>query len=209
MRLSQALRGSWKRQFTPIATATSNSGTISTPADTKIGDLLILADLSCRDTLSPTAVTPTGFTSIMTGTITHNFIYYRSNVSYGLATANGAYSITGMDATTDNKALLVIRPSSPIVSVNDGVSGTMATGSGTESYNSASDIPTGIVVVGMFGGTNTPTTNGAGQLAHSGGTASRSAIASWMINSAGDLGTHSMTDNTFYLGKFSGYLGVL
>jgi hypothetical protein len=209
MRLCQALRGSGKRTFTPIATATSTSGTISTPASTKVGDLLILADLSYRATLSPTAVTPAGFTSIMTGTITYNSNYYRSNVSYGLATANGTYSITGMDATTDNKALLVIRPSSPIVSVTDGVSGTMATGSGTESYNSASDIPTGIVIVGMFGGVDTPTTNGDDQLAHSGGAASRSAIAAWMINSAGDLGTHSMTDNTFYLGKFSGYLGVL
>jgi hypothetical protein len=84
-----------------VASATSTTGSITIPATTQVGDIVILADTSTTvtDTL------PSGFTSISGVTTTG----IRTNISYRVLTAGQPGStISGMAGTT-RKVLLSFR----------------------------------------------------------------------------------------------------
>jgi len=103
-----------------IASAISTSGTITAPSDIQAGDLLALYQQSFGDGDPPTPVRPSGFTA---GVDTNadpfpsTIIGWRTLVDFKIADGSEASaSMTGMDATSDRKTLLVFRADGPIKS---------------------------------------------------------------------------------------------
>ena len=88
--------------------ATSTSNTIVVPAGAAVNDWMVLVDQASANSV-PTAVTPTGFTSISntSGTVRH-----RSMVTYKkIVLADLGATITGMNGGSSNsKVLWVFRP---------------------------------------------------------------------------------------------------
>jgi hypothetical protein len=95
------------------ASATSTAATVTGPASIQAGDVLLLGDRARNTVGLPTAVIPTGFTEI--ASTASDGTTSRTRLSYKIADGSEASaSITGMDGTsTDNKVLLVFRPSTP------------------------------------------------------------------------------------------------
>ena len=110
------------------ASASSQASTVTVPAGVTTGDLLVLFDAAYETgvtpyTTFPTAVLPSGFTSILNVTNSYtsgsNTYNIRRIVSYFIATSDiGGTSITGMNGGGDEaKALLCSKPSGGIISV--------------------------------------------------------------------------------------------
>lgn len=98
------------------ASATSLTSTITVPSGIQSGDILVLHDTATNATTIPTAVVPTGFTSILNEAFTTQ---RRTINSYKIA--NGTESgttITGMNgANTNAKILLVFSAKANTVNV--------------------------------------------------------------------------------------------
>lgn len=94
--------------------ATSTASTITAPASINAGDLIVIADAGANAGTAVTLVTPTGFTALASfnpsGT-SGMVVSYKKAVG-----TEGGTSITGINATTNRKALAVFRDS-PAASV--------------------------------------------------------------------------------------------
>lgn len=130
MSIMQSLFSPQIKNFTFVASATSTTNTISIPASSNVGDFAVLFDSSINSSFTPpSTVVPSGWSSISNVSGTNSiipFIYtsIRSIVSYkSLVSGNPGSSITGMNATTDRKIIMVFRPNfsvqnTSILSVN-------------------------------------------------------------------------------------------
>lgn len=103
-----------------VTSTDAQSNTITVPSSVVAGDILVLVD---RATVAggtpPTTVVPTGFTSINDSTATDGADADRQIFSYKLAVGTEASTVlTGMNATTESKLLLVFRGSPTILSVS-------------------------------------------------------------------------------------------
>ncbi len=91
-----------------VTSATSNLSTITIPATAAIGDFAYLVDYGIHGDVDPTSVTPTGWTNVADT----DGASCRCMHSYKvLAAGEPGATITGINTTTDNKILLVFRPS--------------------------------------------------------------------------------------------------
>ena len=94
-----------------FATAISTAETITLPDGIEEGDLIVLFQVAIdADSTPPALVTPSGFSSIDSATIT-SIISYRTEVAYKLADGTeGGTSITGMSGNnSDHKRVVVFR----------------------------------------------------------------------------------------------------
>lgn len=101
-------------------TTTVASNQITIPSGISVGDFAFLFDSGRNNsTTIPTAVTPTGFISIV-NTGQSSTQSGRSICSYKILTnADANTTITGMNAATANsKVLIIFRPNQPIVGIN-------------------------------------------------------------------------------------------
>lgn len=93
--------------------AVSNANTITIPAGALVGDLAVLFDQCFGGT---TDVIPTGWTGIATATA--GGAGSRGRISYKvLVGGDPGASITGLDATSEDKVMLVFTPSATIATV--------------------------------------------------------------------------------------------
>ncbi len=93
-----------------VSTGASSSSTINIPSGVTTGDTVVLVDQALSSTSTPTAVTPSGFTSILTQS---GGTYGRYNISYKVITdpADAGTTLTGMNGDTNKKIILVFRGS--------------------------------------------------------------------------------------------------
>jgi hypothetical protein len=146
---------------TPMTTITqegsstsTNSATITAPATIQAGDILILAQYSSSLTSVPTAVFPSGFTTV----VNTGGVEARAIISYKIADGSEASAVfTGMDATGtdqfDAKAMYVFRGDAAAVSVTiSDVNGEVQTSGNPAAQvkNIASEVAP-LVVIGSFG----------------------------------------------------------
>lgn len=137
-------------QFTPVGSSSSSSSTIVIPGNIQAGDIIVLTDKAAGTTGIPTTVVPTGFTSIINssgGTA-------RLISSYKIA--NGTESgttITGMNGASSNrKALVVLRPDAPATSVTAfSTAGQVTDGNPTLQTVTAGSGTPALVVFGVYG----------------------------------------------------------
>lgn len=142
--------------ITQVASATSTANTIVAPANIIAGDILVLLDRAISTITSPTAVVPTGFTSIsnLTGSVPSAFGSQRQIASFKLAVGTeGGGTITGMDGNvSDSKVLVVFRPSIPAILLTLlGVGGqSIATDPTAQVVPSSAGAPP-LIVLGFYG----------------------------------------------------------
>ncbi len=93
-----------------VSTGASSSSTINIPSGVTTGDTVVLVDQALSSTSTPTAVTPSGFTSMLTQS---GGTYGRYNISYKVITnpADAGTTLTGMNGDTNKKIILVFRGS--------------------------------------------------------------------------------------------------
>lgn len=92
---------------TLFASAVSNTSTITVPSGVEAGDFMVLFDTAFSGS-SPTLVTPSGFTAVVSNTGSNGRI--ATSYKQVLSSADAGTTLTGMDgATSDNKILLVFR----------------------------------------------------------------------------------------------------
>lgn len=137
-------------QFTPVGSSSSSSSTIVIPGNIQAGDIIVLTDKAAGTTGIPTTVVPTGFTSIINssgGTA-------RLISSYKIAdgTESGT-TITGMNGASSNrKALVVLRPDAPATSVTAfSTAGQVTDGNPTLQTVTAGSGTPALVVFGVYG----------------------------------------------------------
>lgn len=102
-----------------ISTTISTTNTITIPNFTVANDIAFLFDsASNASTTIPTSVTPSGWTSILSSSVSSTSSG-RTNVSYKQLVAGDANtSITGMNGGTNRKILIIVRPTQPTLSTN-------------------------------------------------------------------------------------------
>lgn len=109
--------------LTFIGSTISNSSSILVHADALEGDLAVLFDISWNSSSGPpTEVVPSTWNLCTPSTIQDSASNdTRLVASYKvLGAAPGGTSITGMDAISDNKGMMVFRPNAPITTVTPG-----------------------------------------------------------------------------------------
>jgi hypothetical protein len=132
-----------------VLSATSLAATITVPAGVQGGDLLVLLDNALGATV-PATVIPTGFTSI--GNINDGG-QARQILSYKIADGSEAStSITGMDSTSETKALYVFRGDAPITSASPAsVNGEATTGNPVSQTVTSGSGLAPLIVIGGYG----------------------------------------------------------
>jgi hypothetical protein len=140
--------------ITQVLSATSNnSATITAPSGIQAGDLIVMLDAASADSSPPTAVVPTGFTSIFNVTDAAN---YRIIASYKKADGTeGGASITGMVGSgftnTSAKSILVFRGNAPATTITVGDIGSqLTTGNPTAQTITASSGVAPLIVFGFY-----------------------------------------------------------
>lgn len=98
-----------------VANTTSLTTTIAIPASAAVNDIAILCDRAVGTTSTPNAVTPAGWTQILTGAATSSFSGgVRSSITYKqLVSGDPGSTITGMatsGSVTVSKIMLIVRP---------------------------------------------------------------------------------------------------
>jgi len=139
------------------ASATSTGETITAPADIIAGDLLVIAD-KAQSTIgsTPTAVTPSGFTSVANSSIgsSGSGTSWRQMFSYKIANGSEANaSITGMNGSiSDNKVMLVFRGNVPIQTATPNTFGAQAvdTNPAAQSVTASGGTPP-LIIFGIYG----------------------------------------------------------
>ena len=129
------------------ASAVSNGSTITWPS-VQAGDIAYLFDTAANNSGSPTLVTPSGFTSIVSESWA---TFWASGISRRICDGSETGSITGMDGTnSENKVLLVFRGTHPVASVTNSTPTTQGTTGNPTSQNiNASGQVTPLIVFGM------------------------------------------------------------
>jgi hypothetical protein len=133
-----------------VLSATSTGETIDAPAGIVAGDLLVLLDKAQSDGTTPTAVLPTGFTSIHDDGLST----IRQKASYKLADGSEASaSITGMVGNFGNaKILLVFRGNNAAQSLTlAGAAGEATAGDPSAQVVGASGGTAPLIVLGFYG----------------------------------------------------------
>lgn len=93
-----------------FSSATSTGSTITWPAALLAGDVAVLMDRALNNSGVPTAVIPSGFTSVVDDTINEA----RQIVSRKICTGSESGALTGMNGSNKNEKILIIfRSSSP------------------------------------------------------------------------------------------------
>lgn len=132
-----------------VDSATSSAETITVPAGVIAGDLLVLLD-NAQGATVPTTVIPSGFTSI--GNINDGG-QARQILSYKIADGSEASALlTGMNSTSETKALYVFRGNTRILSASPlSVNGQATTGNPTAQTVTAGAGVVPLVVIGGYG----------------------------------------------------------
>jgi hypothetical protein len=134
--------------ITAALSATSTASTITFPGGIIAGDLIVLLDVASTAGSPPSAVTPSGFTQIgssITGTSTRQTLWLK--LAAGTETGN----LTGMNGTTNRKAMYVFRGNVAATAVNSGsVGGQMTAGNPTAQNVTASSGTPPLVVIGAY-----------------------------------------------------------
>jgi hypothetical protein len=118
-----AVVGGGPTTLTFVNSTISNAATIAVHADALQGDLAVLFDISWTAGAGvPTEVVPSTWTLCTTSSIQDAASNdTRLVASYKvLGAAPGGTSITGMDATSDNKIMMIFRPDAAITTVTPG-----------------------------------------------------------------------------------------
>lgn len=142
-----------------FASASSAAATINYPASIQAGDLIVLFDSATEYSSGyTTLVIPSGYTAITTFDYNYTITYLRTAVSYKIANGSETGSVTGMNATSNAKAMLVFRGSSAISSITSVPIGTNITSLDPASINvTASGGTPPLIVFGYFRGESSPT----------------------------------------------------
>lgn len=127
--------------------ATSTASTVTWPT-VAAGDIAYLFDAAANNSGSPTLVTPSGFTSIVSEAWA---TYWASGISQRICDGSETGSITGMAGTnSNNKVLLVFRGTRAVASVENSTPTKQGTTGNPSSQNiSASGQATPLIVLGM------------------------------------------------------------
>lgn len=139
--------GSSGLTFTFLASATASAPSITIPAAAIAGDYAILFDFTKQNSGSVSAVTPTGWTNLKNDSVVSTD-GYRAMVSHRILTGGG--SVTGMNDTSNRKALLVFRPTVAIAALTPSSwNGEATTGNPTSQTVSASGVTTPLIVFAL------------------------------------------------------------
>lgn len=137
-----------------VASATSTGPTVTVPASTLAGDLIVLWDAAGTFAAIPTNVVPTNFTSITTQSLTD----VRRTASYKIATSSDASSsVTGLNGGVfEEKAMGVFRLSRPIASVTvNGLTTEITNGNPVSQSQNISTVAPPILLLGLYASTST------------------------------------------------------
>lgn len=106
-------------QIYVVSQTSSTASTIAVPSGAQAGDVAVLFDYGTNaSTTIPTSVTPTGFTLISDASISSTSSG-RSVISYKvLVSGDLGGTITGINATTNEKILFIFRPNQPVITSN-------------------------------------------------------------------------------------------
>lgn len=136
--------------FTFVTYSTSTSSTITIPAQAVAGDFAVLVDAAYRNSsvTIPTAVTPGGWTTQVSTSISAT-VSVRLMTSYRTITGGLAgTSVSGMNSDFEEKILLLFRPSSTIITTTASSWNAQGTGSDpTLQTVSASGVTTPLIVL--------------------------------------------------------------
>lgn len=102
--------------LTYVDAATSTTSSITAPGGIASGDLAIYMDVATQNDGTPTAVTPSGFTNVLSKGQFLEPSGIRGMVSYKVL-AGTETTITGMNSDVNTKCMVVYRPSRSIASV--------------------------------------------------------------------------------------------
>lgn len=152
--------GGGLKTLTQVLSATSvNLATITAPVGIQAGDLIVMLDSPSALGIPPTAVVPTGFTSIVNTSATiGGTVGMRMICSYKIAVGTeGGTSITGMDGSTaDDKVILVFRGNIPITTITPAdTDGAMIGTDPVAQTVTASGGASPLIVFGAYSSTNT------------------------------------------------------
>jgi hypothetical protein len=142
-----------------VDTGASNSSTIAIPAGATTGDMVLLIDQALGTSVTPSAVIPSGFTSLFSNSGTS---FSRVIFSYKVITdpADAGTTITGMNGATNKKIILLFRGSRGYVvtttaSNSGGINTTSTPSTVTMSDTSMDGYADGVpIVVAMFYGSS-------------------------------------------------------
>lgn len=106
-----------------VASAVSNAATVIVPGSAAVGDLAVLFDCGAVSSFgSVPNVDPAGYTRIFEQGVALGFSSSRAVVNYRvLGVGEAGSSISGINATRNNKVLFVFRPSRALASVTPSV----------------------------------------------------------------------------------------
>ena len=137
--------------ITAVANANSNASTITVPATTQTGDIIVIADgPNTSGTTPPTAVVPVGYTQIADNNCYNGTSNSRQIVSYKIAGPSDAgATVTGMTGGNNSRKVIAVwRGNNPITTVNTNSVVNAILSSATTNTITSSSGPAPMIILG-------------------------------------------------------------